>query len=495
MSFNNFLTRSRRGFILGTFVLCVAGLGIRLFRLSNQSFWIDEVSSILAAQSPLNHIYERSALASNSLPTYFILLKAFIGNTVDELEFRARLLSVIAGALSIPLFAGVVYLWRRQRGTALFAAALLAVNPLHLWYSQEVRGYAVTLFFGLITLLCFELAREKRRAGWWVLYVLFGIIAITGHKTALIFSVACGLWHAWDVFNQRVRANKLLVHLPIAAATLVALMLKSYPPVEGYGRNTTGLEVGYTLFTYIGGYSFGPSLTDIQSFGPWGAVSRNAVETGIVILVLVALLISSLGNLRQLLSSKEMQLLLLSVGAVSLYALLTRFPYNVRYALPGLLGFLAVAAVLAVDSKKVLWGRLSLAGILAVSLWADVQWFYGWQYRKADSRAVAQWLVENKERVSSWTVLPDYMKYTLDWYLRPYPNVLSRAMNSTSDRTTTFPPVPDVLMLSRRHHLANPDQLIAAYATAAAGVQTNLTFAGFELYTANKPTPAENPAP
>jgi hypothetical protein len=495
MSSDNSSTRSHRGFLLGAFLLFAIGLGIRLFRLTNQSFWIDEVSSILAAQSPLNNIYERSALASNSLPTYFILLKAFIGNTTEDLEFRARLLSVIAGALSIPLFAGVVYLWRKQRGTALLAGALLAVNPLHLWYSQEVRGYAVTLLFGIVTLLCFELAREKRRAGWWILYVLFGIIAITGHKTALIFSVACGLWHACDVFNQRDRAKNLLIHLPIAAAALVALMLKSYPPVEGYGRSTTGLEVGYTLLTFIGGYSFGPSLTDIQSFGPLAAVSKHAVEIGIMLLALIALLVSSLGNLRRLLSGKEAQLLCLSVGAVSLYALLTRFPYNVRYALPGLLGFLAMTAVLAMDSKKAVWRRFALGSIFVVSLWADVQWFYGWQYRKADSRAVAQWLVENKERVSSWTVLPDYMKVPLEWYLHPYPEVLSHAMNSTSDRTTTFPPTPDVLMLSRRHHLANPDQLIASYQSATGGASTNLTFSGFELYIANKPTPtAGSPA-
>src|SRR5579862_3512265 len=290
MNLDNIFTRSHRGFLAGTGLLTLIALAIRLFRLSNQSFWIDEISSILAAHAPLNNIYERSALASNSLPTYFILLKLFIGNATDNLEFRARLLSVIAGALSVPLFVGVVYLWRRHHGTALLAGSLLAINPLHLWYSQEVRGYAVTLLFGIVTLLCFELARERRRAGWWVLYALFGIIAITGHKTALIFPAACGLWHAWDVFNRRDRPKSLLVHAPIAAAAVVAMMLKSYPPVEGYGRNTTGLETGYTFLTFIGGYSFGPSLTDIQSFGPWGAISRNTSQTVISLLVLFAFL-------------------------------------------------------------------------------------------------------------------------------------------------------------------------------------------------------------
>src|SRR5579863_7710447 len=131
MNLDNIFTRSHRGFLAGTGLLTLIALAIRLFRLSNQSFWIDEISSLLAARAPLNNIYERSALASNSLPTYFILLKAVIGNAENDLEFRARLLSAVAGALSIPLFAGVVYLWRRQHSAALLAGILLAVNPLH----------------------------------------------------------------------------------------------------------------------------------------------------------------------------------------------------------------------------------------------------------------------------------------------------------------------------------------------------------------------------
>src|SRR5579871_1810646 len=95
-------TRSHRAFFAGAALLTLVGFVLRLFRLTNQSFWIDEVSSILAAQSPLSNIYEQSALASNSLPTYFLLLRFFVGNSAADLEFRARLLSVIAGTFSVP---------------------------------------------------------------------------------------------------------------------------------------------------------------------------------------------------------------------------------------------------------------------------------------------------------------------------------------------------------------------------------------------------------
>jgi uncharacterized membrane protein len=180
-------------------------------------------------------------LAANSLPTYFLLLKPFIGTATIDLEFRARLLSVIAGALSVPVFIGVVYLWRQQRGAALLAGALLAINPLHLWYSQEVRGYAMMLLFGLLTLLCFELARQKQRAGWWVLYILSALMAVAVHKTGLIFPATCALWHAWDIFRNRQRFTNLSPHIPVVLGALIALALKSYPPGEGYTRSATGL--------------------------------------------------------------------------------------------------------------------------------------------------------------------------------------------------------------------------------------------------------------
>jgi hypothetical protein len=100
---------------------------------------------------------------------------------------------------------------------------------------------------------------------------------------------------------------------------------------------------------------------------------------------------------------------------------------------------------------------------------------------------VAQWLVDKKESIHSWSVLPGYMNVTVDWYLKPYPDILARAIPPKTDRTTSFPPVPDVLILSRRHHLLQTGETIASYNAAAGGAQTNLAFAGFELYVADAP--------
>ncbi|HWC60717.1 MAG TPA: hypothetical protein VHC44_13555, partial [Verrucomicrobiae bacterium] len=162
------------------------------------------------------------------------------------------------------------------------------------------------------------------------------------------------------------------------------------------------------------------------------------------------------------------------------------FPYNVRYALPALFGFLALTTIMASELNKSLFARIAVGGLLLVSLWADGQWFYRWDYRKDDSRGVAEWLTQNREKTQSWMVLPSYMNVPVEWYLQGAPEVLANEMHPTSDRSTTFPPTPDVFIVTRRHHLQNPDELIAAYNTSARATHTNDTFAGFELYVGAK---------
>ena len=135
-----------------TLLLTLVALTLRFYRLSNQSMWTDEVSSVETAREPLSKMTQESGSENVYLPGYFILLRAVLRDANQDIEFRARGLSALAGGLSVPLLIGLVFCWRRQWGTALLAGLLLAVNPLHLWYSQEVRAYATMLFLGLLTL-------------------------------------------------------------------------------------------------------------------------------------------------------------------------------------------------------------------------------------------------------------------------------------------------------------------------------------------------------
>ncbi len=506
--------------------LTLLGLGLRLFHLSNQALWTDELSSISTARAPLSQIYEESTQMNNSLPTYFLLLRVCLGQVTTGLEFRARFPSAVAGALSIPVLIAVVWLWRRSWRTALVAGALLAVNPLHIWYSQEVRAYAVMLFFGLLSVLGFELARSHAKRMTWGLYWGAGLGAMALHKTGLVFPVACMLWDGWKALLQNdhgaqgttqplrsvwdvlrpgtgvIRWHSMLLHAPLLMGIVAVLAVRAYPPGEGYRRASSILEVPYTFLTFLGGYSFGPSISEIQSAGAWQAISQNRFQ---LLAAAVALGIAGLACMRYRgLVGPELLLLGLGIGMVVVYGLISGFPYNVRYTLPALLGFLALIAAAATGSEAAsssprqeersgspisvgrfnaaLSARWTVVVVVAVAIWADSQWFFISAYRKSDARAVARWLTDNRDRIRSWTVLPGYLSKCVEWYLASEPEVLSGNQRSEQDQTTRFPPVPDALILGRRHHILKPDQLIGDYRSLVGAVETNRSFAGFEVY-------------
>jgi hypothetical protein len=150
--------------------------------------------------------------------------------------------------------------------------------------------------------------------------------------------------------------------------------------------------------------------------------------------------------------------------------------------LPALLGFLAGVAALAASVRTPRLATAVIASTLTVSLWADAQWFTQPLYRKNDCRAVAQWLVQHHDRLQSWTVLPGYLGKAVQWHLAGQPEVLARELPASEELTTTFPPVPAVLIIGRRHHVQKPDQIIAAYRALVGELTTNRSFAGFELY-------------
>lgn len=130
------------GFLI---VLTLAGLALRAARLDFQPLWWDEGYSVWFATHSLGQM---AALTAEDIhpPLYYALLHGWTQFTGMG-PVALRLLSTVFGALAIP----AIYLAGRRifgdRRIALLAAALLVINPLHVFYSQEIRMY------GLVALL------------------------------------------------------------------------------------------------------------------------------------------------------------------------------------------------------------------------------------------------------------------------------------------------------------------------------------------------------
>jgi mannosyltransferase len=213
-----------------TLVLVLA-LGLRFYRLDAQSLWSDEGNSARLAERSLPLITVAAA-ADIHPPLYYYLLH-FWAQALGTSELALRALSALAGlALVALVFLIGQALFGRRVG--LIAAALAAVNPFQVYYSQEARMYMLAAMLGTASTFCFVRwlkERETERGGYgWAaatalltaagLYTHYAYPLIPAAQTA---AVLIWLWEWRDG-----RARTALVWAGILAAAL-ALYLPWLP--------------------------------------------------------------------------------------------------------------------------------------------------------------------------------------------------------------------------------------------------------------------------
>lgn len=122
-------------------LIVLLALTLRLFSI-NQSLWLDEAINVLATQNySLLGMITEYAKGDFHPPGFFIILWIW-SKLFGISEVVVRIPSIIFGVLTIYL----VYLIGRKlhsKTLGLIAAFLLAINPLHIYYSQEARMYAL----------------------------------------------------------------------------------------------------------------------------------------------------------------------------------------------------------------------------------------------------------------------------------------------------------------------------------------------------------------
>lgn len=163
------------------------GAWLRLWQLGSKSLWLDEGASFALARMPWKHFtwvwWQREA----NMTAYYLLLRPWLH--LGTSEAWLRLPSAIFGIVSIPL----IYVLARRllnARAALFSAALLAVNPAHVYYSQEARSYSLTVFLLLLSSLFFVRALQNHRVSDLVGWITFSILAVYSHYFAALVLVS-----------------------------------------------------------------------------------------------------------------------------------------------------------------------------------------------------------------------------------------------------------------------------------------------------------------
>jgi 4-amino-4-deoxy-L-arabinose transferase-like glycosyltransferase len=326
-------------------------LGLRLLLV--RGVWVDEAISIHQAHMSIPGMLADLRATDNHPPLYFLILwlttKAF-----GYGELAVRLPSIVAGTLLVPaLFAAGRALFDRRTG--LLAAALGAVAPLVVWYSQEARMYVLVMLF--VTLAVWAQARilNDGRPRYWVAYALLSIALIyTNYFAAIAIAIqqlAFGV-AVWRRAHRGEDVRHLVTGIWITWVALVAAIAPLAPfALDQFHHNQAG---GFENLPSAGapgsGADSGLSVYALISNVVWAIWGYHADSTMLRIaalwplLMLVALLV--LGRGRSPRTGYVVAMALGPIAALFAIGLFKRELFEVRYfavAVPMLLLLLARA--------------------------------------------------------------------------------------------------------------------------------------------------------
>ncbi|MGI8410959.1 MAG: glycosyltransferase family 39 protein [Solirubrobacteraceae bacterium] len=172
--------------------LTVLAAVIRIITIDNQSLWADEALTAYEARLPFGAMLNTVAQVETTPPLYFVLIWAW-GHVFGTGAVALRSVSTLAGIAMVPL----AYLAARElvsRRAGVIAAALVAVNPFLIWYSQEARAYMLLAALTGASFLWFIRARRdlsrRNLAGWTV----FSSLALMTHFFAGFAVAPEALW-------------------------------------------------------------------------------------------------------------------------------------------------------------------------------------------------------------------------------------------------------------------------------------------------------------
>jgi uncharacterized membrane protein len=125
------------------------GFCLRMWGLGDQPLWTDEGHSWFKSTLPWSVIMDNMASKDVHPPFYYILL-SLIGAQNNEINLRLPSVLFSIGSVGIVWFMGLI---SENLKTASIASLLIAISPLHIQYSQEVRHYAAFEFFSSLSCL------------------------------------------------------------------------------------------------------------------------------------------------------------------------------------------------------------------------------------------------------------------------------------------------------------------------------------------------------
>jgi hypothetical protein len=351
---------------------------LRFATLTHQSFWFDEAQAAHEMHRSFAGMLSLWSTNEPNPPLYFVLAWPW-AQLFGTGEAGMRSLSAVAGVAVIP----IVWLCGRElisSRAGLLAAALAAVNPFLIWYSQEGREYMLLSALCAGSLLLFLRARRAptaRRIGWWALVSALAL-ATQYFAAFLIFAEAL-----WLLYAVRSRASMIALGalLAVEGALLPhAIDHASHPTqwIDSVGPLAVRVRQVPVIFAFN---TLDKSGSSLVNYGLLGAALLAAI--------VIALLLIGAEN-RQLRGAGIAAALAGCVLLVPLaLALVGHDYYEARAMIPAWIPLaLVLGAACTAPRARAAGGALAVV-LLASFLWAGFRIENHIAYQRPDWRGVA----------------------------------------------------------------------------------------------------------
>ncbi len=409
--------------------ITLGALALRVYRIDVQSFWADEVESVRVLfdlREAVAHVLFRNFHGPLHKALLFIWAQLF-----GSSDLALRLLSATIGTLTVPLIYAAGRRWVGERA-ALFSALLLAVNPFHVWYSQEVRGYVLLMALGVLMIWAF-LSEIRERSAKSALAVFatslagclssFGGLFLIGAHSLL--ALVAGWRRGYPI--GRFVVIQLLVLICLAPYLMsfgetvdpdTIVGLSDVAPEDRLrGTHTfSPLALAHTFYAYSVGTTLGPSINEMHR-----SLTFSTFQPYLVSIICAFIAFGMLAVAGALGARRRperlgwiMAWLIVPIVCTAVLAMLNVKVYNVRYPSIGLCAWVLLLGI-GVDRVGPRFIRaLLLIMVLGLSFLSLYNHYFDTRYWKPDARAAAELVLRDGrpgDRILLYTTREPFAHY------------------------------------------------------------------------------------
>ncbi|MHB1571063.1 MAG: glycosyltransferase family 39 protein [Solirubrobacteraceae bacterium] len=361
-------------------VLILAGLvavaaALRFATLTGQSYWLDESQAAHELGLPFGSMLSAWNAAEWNPPLYLILVWPW-AHVFGTGEGALRSLSALLGIGLVPL----LYLCGEElvsRPAGLAAAALAAVNPMMIWYSQEAREYMLLLVLCAAALLFFARALRtgsSRDLAWWA--VLSALALLTQYFAGFLIA-AEGLALLW-----RLRSRAAAVACAVQVVVLAPLIPHLLPRLSQPALFITEVPLARRIQEVP--VAFALNTLDNTTGASWGLLGAAALGA-----IVIALLVAAAGEKELRGAGIAAALAAFVLLAPLAFALAGHDDYIARGLMPAWIP-LAIVVGAACTARRARWAGAALAAVLvALFIWGQAKIESNPLYQRPDWRGVA----------------------------------------------------------------------------------------------------------